>query len=64
MYLLFVFDILYRQVRIWAPPSQLAQGVYALDIAAKTLSNYEKFFKIKFPLPKQGKNLTLTFDWK
>jgi len=41
------------RVRIWAPPSQIAQGAYALDIAVKTLSNYENFFKIKFPLPKQ-----------
>ncbi|PFX22359.1 Glutamyl aminopeptidase [Stylophora pistillata] len=41
------------KVRIWTPPPQLAQASYALDIATKTLSNYEKFFQINFPLPKQ-----------
>ena len=50
------FYFLFAQVRLWAPPSQISQGTYALDIAANTLSNYEKFFKIQFPLPKQGKH--------
>ena len=50
------FYFLLAQVRLWAPPSQISQGTYALDIAANTLSNYEKFFKIPFPLPKQGKH--------
>ncbi|KAL9985905.1 hypothetical protein ACROYT_G008358 [Oculina patagonica] len=41
------------KVRIWTPPPQIKQASYALDIATRTLSNYENFFEIKFPLPKQ-----------
>jgi len=41
------------KVRVWTPPPQIAQASYALDIATETLSNYEKFFQINFPLPKQ-----------
>lgn len=41
------------KVRMWAPPSQVEQGTYALEVAAKTLTNYDNFFKIRFPLPKQ-----------
>lgn len=41
------------KVRVWTPPLQIAQASYALDIATETLSNYEKFFQINFPLPKQ-----------
>lgn len=41
------------KVRIWAPSSQMSQASFALHIAAKTLSHYEEFFRIKFPLPKQ-----------
>ena len=48
---------------MWAPPSQISQGSYALDIVAKTLSNYEKFFKIPFPLPKEGNQLTSAFNY-
>ena len=55
------FYFLFAQVRLWAPPLQISQGAYALDIAAKTLANYEKFFKIPFPLPKQGKHYSCSY---
>ena len=60
---IFLLDLYYNthffnslgQVRVWTPPPQIAQASYALVIATETLSNYEKFFQINFPLPKQGK---------
>ena len=58
------FYFLFGQVRLWAPPSQISQGTYALDIAAKTLSKYEKFFKIPFPLPKQGRHCSCYYKKK
>jgi len=41
-------------VRVWAPPEQIDQGQFALDVAVKVLQYYEDTFKIAYPLPKQG----------
>ncbi|XP_059169547.1 aminopeptidase N-like [Physella acuta] len=39
--------------RAWTTTSTLDQIDYALDVGAKTLTFYEDFFGIKYPLPKQ-----------
>lgn len=38
----------------WARPKSVDQTKVALDVGVKTIVNYEKYFGIKFPLPKQG----------
>ena len=40
---------------VWAPPEQINQGQFALDVAVKVLQYYEDTFKVAYPLPKQGK---------
>lgn len=39
---------------MWAPPEQIDQGQFALEVAVKVLEYYEDLFKVKYPLPKQG----------
>lgn len=41
------------EFRIWARPNLINQTEYAGDIGPKVLAFYEKYFDIKFPLPKQ-----------
>jgi len=41
-------------VRVWAPPEQINQGQFALDVAVKVLQFYEDTFQVDYPLPKQG----------
>lgn len=41
------------QVSVWAPPEQIDQGQFALDVAVKVLEYYEQIFKVDYPLPKQ-----------
>jgi len=38
----------------WAIPKSIDQAKEALDVGTKTIANYEKYFDIPFPLPKQG----------
>ncbi|KAH3881118.1 hypothetical protein DPMN_005040 [Dreissena polymorpha] len=38
----------------WARPQYIAQTQLALDVGRKTIVNYEDYFNISFPLPKQG----------
>ena len=38
----------------WAIPSAIRQAEFALDVGIKTITFYEEFFNITFPLPKQG----------
>lgn len=42
-------------MRVWAPKDQLDQAEFAIEVAPKVLEYYEDFFKVDFPLPKQGK---------
>ena len=39
-------------IRVYADPGKEKRGQYALDIAVKTLTLYEKIFGVQFPLPK------------
>ena len=39
-------------VRVWAKHGEAHLGQYALDVGTRTLDFYEKFFGIKYPLPK------------
>ena len=41
-------------VTVWAK-TQLFQVSFALDAAVKVTENFEQYFGIEFPLPKQGK---------
>ena len=43
----------------YAPPDQIDQVDYAMDVGSKMLEYMEEFFGIKYPLPKAGKNLLL-----
>lgn len=44
-------DLLYGA---WARPESVEQTKLALDVGIKTIINYENYFDIPFPLPKQG----------
>jgi len=46
-------------VRVWAPPEQISQGKFALDVGVKVLQYYEEIFQVDYPLPKQGMESTL-----
>jgi len=39
-------------VRVYTPPGKHEHGTFALDVAKKTLDLYDKFFGVKYPLPK------------
>ena len=39
--------------RIWSEPNSLDQTSYAKSIGPKILEYFEKYFNVKFPLPKQ-----------
>mmetsp|Transcript_66642 Transcript_66642/g.167958 ORF Transcript_66642/g.167958 Transcript_66642/m.167958 type:complete len:989 (-) Transcript_66642:170-3136(-) len=39
-------------LRVLAVPGQVRRGAFALDVAARALDFYEKYFDVKFPLPK------------
>ena len=43
----------------YAPPDQIDQVNYAMNIGSKMLEYMERYFGIKYPLPKAGKNLLL-----
>lgn len=40
--------------RAWSRPESLEQTEVAKTVGSKTTENYEKYFNISFPLPKQG----------
>lgn len=44
----------YQQVRVHAPPTDHGRLDYALGVAVKLLSHFEKLFGEPFPLPKLG----------
>lgn len=44
----------YQQVRVHAPPTDYGRLDYALEVAVKLLSHFEKLFGEPFPLPKLG----------
>ena len=37
-----------------AAPDKIDQAQFALDQAVQITDNYEKYFGVKYPLPKQG----------
>ncbi len=39
-------------VRLWAIPSKVHQGQFALEVAAHVLANYSVWYDIPFALPK------------
>ena len=39
-------------VRVYTPIGKEEQGRFALDVAARTLSFFEEYFAIAYPLPK------------
>ena len=39
-------------IRVITTPDNIRRGKFALDFAKKILNEYEKYFKIKYPLPK------------
>lgn len=41
-----------RPVRVYTTPDKIEQGRYALDVAIKSLTFYEKYFDVDYPLPK------------
>ena len=43
----------------YAPPDQIDQVDYAMDVGSRMLEYMEGFFSINYPLPKAGKNLLL-----
>ena len=45
------------QYRAWSTPDAVNQTLTALDVGTKTIFNYEQYFGIDFPLPKQGEPL-------
>ncbi|XP_029657441.1 puromycin-sensitive aminopeptidase-like [Octopus sinensis] len=40
------------RIRIYTPVGRTEEGMYALDVAVKSLSFYENFFDLEYPLPK------------
>ncbi|XP_015198916.2 endoplasmic reticulum aminopeptidase 1-like [Lepisosteus oculatus] len=40
------------RVSVYAPPNQIDQTSYALDVAVKILEFFEEYFQIRYPLPK------------
>ncbi|MBN3325510.1 ERAP1 aminopeptidase, partial [Atractosteus spatula] len=40
------------KVSVYAPPNQIDQTSYALDVAVKILEFFEEYFQIRYPLPK------------
>lgn len=42
------------QYRAWSTPETVSQTALALQTGVDTLTFYEDFFGIKFPIPKQG----------
>jgi puromycin-sensitive aminopeptidase len=38
-------------IRVYTPLSKKTQGKYALEVAVRTVEFFEKYFKIKYPLP-------------
>lgn len=45
------------QYSAWSTPESYNQTELALDVGMTTITYYEEFFGIAFPLPKQGVNL-------
>ena len=41
-------------IRVIAPENKISQANFALDQAVQITQNYERFFGIDYPLPKQG----------
>lgn len=44
------------QMRFYAPPDQIDQVEYAVSIGGKIMTFFEKYYNIKYPLPKSGKS--------
>ena len=53
----FIWPYLFFQVGVYAPKDKIATAQFALDAAVKILDYYEQFFKVPYPLPKQGEAL-------
>lgn len=43
----------------YAPPDQIEQVNYAMDVGVKMLDYMEDYFSINYPLPKAGKHNSL-----
>ncbi|XP_048581683.1 glutamyl aminopeptidase-like [Nematostella vectensis] len=40
-------------LRVWTTPDQINQTYFALDVAEKIITYFEKYYKVMYPLPKQ-----------
>ena len=47
----------YVQVAVYASEDKLEQTELALDVLKSTIPKYEAYFGVKYPLPKQGKDI-------
>lgn len=47
------------KVSIYAPSTMISQADYALDVTIKLLDYYQEFFRVSYPLPKQGNNVEI-----
>lgn len=45
-------DVKNRPIRVYTTPGKKEQGRYALEVACKSLTFYERYFNIEYPLPK------------
>lgn len=45
---------------MWTTRDQIDQTDYALDVASKIITYFEKYYKVDYPLPKQGKNIEIS----
>ena len=45
---------LYFQLRVWTTRDQINQTDFALFEASEIITYFEKYYKVDYPLPKQG----------
>ncbi|RWS20189.1 puromycin-sensitive aminopeptidase-like protein, partial [Leptotrombidium deliense] len=50
------------KVRVYTPVGKKEQGMFALDVAVRCLSFYDKYFNIAYPLPKMDLIAIADFD--
>lgn len=51
--------LFYLQYGAWSRPEAINQAEFALDVGVDTITFYENYFNISFPLKKQGQNLNI-----
>ena len=52
------------QYGAWSRPEAISQAEFALDVGVDTITFYENYFNISFPLKKQGQNFNIYFKGK